>query len=257
MKSISSSICNQDLHSNSSQIFLSSIIHELKNPLNIIMGISHVLQKEIANPDSLNNCIECAKDLREVTQDLNELIHDILEVNYCNDGFNVCLNWEIDIKEIIRKMIKVNKDYAIYKRIIINSYVDENLPLVFLDQKRMKQIIANLISNAIKYSPKNSEIDVLANIVNNHLVIKIKDQGFGMNKEDIKNAFERFKTINNPNSGKVDSFGLGLPIVKELVEKQNGSIYVNSEVGKGTEFILSFNLNNASYNEENSQLHSQ
>ena len=118
-----------------------------------------------------------------------------------------------------------------------------------------RQILVNLISNAIKYSPKNTEIKISAKQVttggsavpgdtsvtnNNFLQIIVSDQGFGMTDPQLENAFQKYQTIQNPNSGKVDSFGLGLPIVKQLVELQRGTIEIESELNKGTAIKLKF-----------------
>ena len=115
----------------------------------------------------------------------------------------------------------------------------------------MKQIVTNLISNAIKYSSENTEIKISARCAevalgdlygaqNKFLEISITDHGFGMTPDQIQTAFQKYQTIQNSNSGIVDSFGLGLPITKQLVELQNGTIDMISEVGKGTEVKLKF-----------------
>jgi signal transduction histidine kinase len=104
----------------------------------------------------------------------------------------------------------------------------------------------------VKYSPKQSEVKIICRNISPHpllastkpnpefLEILVIDQGFGMNEEQVKNAFEKYQTIQNPNSGTVDSFGLGLPIAKHLVEMQNGIIEVKSELNVGTEIKLRF-----------------
>ena len=130
------------------------------------------------------------------------------------------------------------------KSIIINTEISEDLLPINLDAKRMKQIFSNLISNAIKYSPEGTEINIYAkNIVINQLnllQVIVADNGFGMDRHKLRSVFKKYKTIENTNSEIVDSFGLGLSITKELVELQNGKILVNSTVDKGSEFILEF-----------------
>ncbi len=113
-----------------------------------------------------------------------------------------------------------------------------------LDAKRIKEVLTNLISNAVKYSPKQSEVKITAknSFENNQefLEICVVDQGFGMTNSQIQTAFQKYQTIQNPNLGSVDSFGLGLPITKQLVELQNGKLEVRSELNKGTEIKLKF-----------------
>ena len=158
--------------------------------------------------------------------------------------FRVSLTKSIDVKNVIERSVKLNYGYAMRSNIVIQSEVAGDVTMIKLDEKRMKQILTNLISNAAKYSSPRTSIKIIAKrILENEsefLQIIIVDQGFGMTKEQIITAFQKYKTIQNPNSGKVDSFGMGLPIVKQLVELQNGVIEVESEVGKGTKIKLIF-----------------
>jgi signal transduction histidine kinase len=223
------------------------MIHELKNPISAISGISQILREEKDYNLSDSERIDYLNCIDESVNDLNELVHDLLDVS--SDGneettFSVDLTREIDVKEIVRRSVRLNKDYASRSGIKIDSEIVDDVYLIRLDLKRTKQILANLISNSIKYSPKKTTIKiVLKNIIKNekkYLEISVSDQGFGMSEEQVKIAFEKYKTIKNPNSGKVDSFGLGLPIVKELVELQKGNIQVISSLGKGTNMIITF-----------------
>ncbi len=228
-----------------SREFLNSIIHELKNPLNVIIGFSQILRDEANYKVSPQERADYLKDINESANDLNNLIHDLLDVGSALSGnFSVDLSAEIDVKDLIKRSIKLNYDYALSGRIKLVGEVAEDLNFIKLDAKRMKQILANLISNSIKYSPEKTEIKISAqNILENgakYLQIIVADQGFGMTPDQVQLAFQKYQTIKNPNSGKVDSFGLGLPIVKQLVELQNGTIEIKSELNKGTEIKLKF-----------------
>lgn len=236
-----------DEKNTASSDFIKSMIHELKNPISAISGISQILREEKDYNLSDSERIDYLNCIDESVNDLNELVHDLLDVS--SDGneettFSVDLTREIDVKEIVRRSVRLNKDYASRSGIKIDSEIVDDVYLIRLDLKRTKQILANLISNSIKYSPKKTTIKiVLKNIIKNekkYLEISVSDQGFGMSEEQVKIAFEKYKTIKNPNSGKVDSFGLGLPIVKELVELQKGNIQVISSLGKGTNMIITF-----------------
>ena len=175
---------------------MGAIIHELKTPLNAIVGFSQILREEVRKPNFIEECEDCTQEIINAANEMDNLIHDLLDVG------------------------------------------------IKLDEKRMKQILTNLISNAAKYSPPRTKIKIVARKFSENkkdfLQIIIVDQGFGMTKEQIKTAFQKYKTIQNPNSEKVDSFGMGLPIVKQLVELQSGTIEMISEVGKGTEIKLRF-----------------
>lgn len=227
--------------------FIKSMIHELKNPISAISGISQILQEErdynLSDSERMDylNCID------ESINDLNELVHDLLDVSVDGNeetSFSIDLTKEIDVKEIVRRSVRLNKNYASRNGIKISSEIADDIYLIRLDLKRTKQIIANLVSNSVKYSPEKTTIKiVLKNIIKSgkkYLEISVSDQGFGMTKEQVAIAFQKYKTINNPNSGKVDSFGLGLPIVKQLVELQRGNIQVISSPNQGTNMIITF-----------------
>jgi two-component system, cell cycle sensor histidine kinase PleC len=225
--------------------FLNSIIHELKTPLNAIIGFSEGIKLDIKDPKRAEECLEYAEEITRAANDLNEIIHDILEVNSGTSGnFTVDLSKEIDVKNLIKRSVKLNYDYATRRGISIKTEIKDDVSTIKLDAKRMKQILTNLISNALKYSPKKTEIKInVSNVFERNvkfLQIIIADQGFGMSKEEIALAFQKYQTLANPNSGKVDSFGLGLPITKQLVELQKGTIEAKSEAQKGTQMILQF-----------------
>jgi signal transduction histidine kinase len=274
--------------------FLSAITHELKTPLSAIISMSEILEENLAamslgnfsalasqnlsaanlkkNSELLAESKSCISDIASITSDMLSLVHDILDVSKVSSGnFSVNLNSEIDLRDVVKRAVKLNYDYSLKRNVAIKVEISDEVKLVKLDAKRMKQIFTNLISNAVKYSPAGSEVKVMIKnissyqddvnmwtglqtqssarfstesntkeIKNNFLEISVADQGFGMTQSQIQTAFQKFQTIENPNSGSVDSFGLGLPITKQLVELQNGTIKMKSEVGKGTIVILEF-----------------
>ncbi len=231
--------------------FLSAIIHELKTPLSAIMGFSEVLRDDMKDPSHVKECAIYAKEINEIAHDLNDLVHDLLDVGQVFSGnFSVNLSKRIDLRDIIKRSVRINYDYALKRNISIDVDVCEDLSLINLDEKRMKQIMVNLLSNAIKYSPANNKVQI--DVKNNYKIfapmsaveISIRDFGYGMSQEQIEKAFLKYSTIENPNSQNVDSFGFGLPIVKKLVELQNGVIEVDSEIGRGTNIKLIFPYQN-------------
>jgi len=225
--------------------FINSVVHELRNPLNAIVGLADILKNEGIYQISCKEREEYLRDISESARELNDMINDLLDIGSINSGsFSINLNNKVDIKDLVRRIVKLNFDLALKRKITLKSQVADDVEVIKLDAKRMKQILANLISNSIKYSPQNTEVTISAkNIVKDKrkfLQIIVADQGFGMTADQVTRAFQMYQTIQNPNSGTVDSFGLGLPIVKHLVEAQNGDIEVKSEPNKGTEVVLRF-----------------
>ena len=245
LKTTNASLSIEVRNNISNSEFLPAITHELKTPLSAIIGLANILQEEILNPQSRKECLEYIDDIRRTAYEMNDLVHDLLDVGAAASGnLSVDLSKEIDVLDAIKRSVKLNHDYALRREVTLKTEIIGNIKAIRLDAKRMKQILTNLISNAIKYSPKHTEIKISARTVFNlhykFLEITIADQGFGMTAKQVQTAFVKYKTIQNPNSGKVDSFGLGLPITKQLVELQKGTIEIESEPNKGTEVTLFF-----------------
>lgn len=262
-REISSNLAASDL--------LPAVTHELKTPISAIISFAENLRENFRDPKSVLECEDSISEIISVANEMNELVHDLLDVGQISSGnFSVDLSQNISISEVIKRSVRMNKDYAMRRNISLKTEISaEAMKSIKLDAKRMKQILTNLISNAVKYSKAQTEIKIICKIFSPHptllaendhsghfldaqsphgereleknfLEISVIDQGFGMTAEQLKTAFEKYKTFANENSETVDSFGLGLPIVKQLVELQNGSIEAISEVGKGTEMRIRF-----------------
>ncbi len=225
----------------SSSDFLPAIFHELKTPLSAISGFAQNLQQLVRNPSAVEECEESIKEIIAVVEDMNEIIIDLLDVSrasYANPSIH--LGNKINPPDVISKSVRLNRDYALRRKIILKTEIVSEIEPINLDEKRTKQILTNLISNAVKYSREGSEVRIVAGVENGFLEIAVIDCGFGISKDQMSIAFSKYGIIANENSGKVDSFGLGLPIVKQLVELQNGSIEIKSTVGVGTEIKIKF-----------------
>jgi two-component system, cell cycle sensor histidine kinase PleC len=224
--------------------FLAAITHELKTPLSAIQSFADVLQEDLLSPNSKEDCLSHVTEIKQIAADMSELIHDILDVSQVSSGnFSVNTDNQIDISDVIKRAVRLNRDYSLRRHVALKVEIADYVKMVKLDAKRMKQVMTNLISNAIKYSPEKTEVKIICKNNGNFLEISVADQGFGMTDLQVATAFEKYKTIQNPNSDKVDSFGLGLPITKSLIELQNGRIEVDSKIGEGTEIKLKFPLN--------------
>ncbi len=273
-KDFTSTYNNQKNQENFSQNeFLSAISHELKTPLNAILGFCDILKEKIKDSNSASlsfssssnsststkpnfldpEFLDYIKEINHAALEMKELVLDLLDVGAIASGnFSVDLGSEIDICDIIKRAVRLNYDYALKRNVSLKIEIADDVKLIKLDAKRMKQILTNLISNAVKYSPQKSEVKIICKNIAPHplktafkpnpefLEISVIDQGFGMTKQQIEIAFQKYQTIQNPNSGSVDSFGLGLPITKQLIELQNGNLEVSSEVNKGTAMKMKF-----------------
>ena len=132
---------------------------------------------------------------------------------------------------------------ALNKSISIQRLIDKNLPLVEYDKDLLDRILSNLISNAIKYSPSNTQVKIFSEVFAQRLFIVVKDEGLGMNEDDLKNVFQEFKKLSARPTGAETSSGLGLSITKKLVSELGGQIIARSDgKNKGSEFEITLNI---------------
>ena len=240
--------------------FLAQSVHEFKNFVFGIQGCAEIIKSDLknlihkiesgSNFDQAKNLhelkidFELSLDIIDSASELTDFINDLIDLNQAESGefkINKSPN-PTDIENILKQSVKLMQKRAKKSNILIITRIEENLyqPL-FLDQRRVKQVVINLISNAVKYSPQETIIEISAKTIDDKKGIKPKrveiifhDHGFGMTEEEIEIALQKYKTIENVNSGKVDSIGLGLPIVKYLIEKQGGTLEIKSKKNLGT-----------------------
>lgn len=213
--------------------FVANVSHELKTPLTSIKGFAETLKyvDDPINKEKFLNIIDAEAER------LTRLINDILSLSDIETSMNL-KNDNIDINEIINNvhyLIKNNAD----KKNISMSIVGEKLPVIKGDEDRFKQMIINLVDNAIKYSDDNGSIEIGTKFVKSNCVIWVKDSGVGIPKEDIHRVFERFYRVDKARSRAQGGTGLGLAIVKHIVMSFRGTIELESELGKGSNFIIS------------------
>jgi signal transduction histidine kinase/ActR/RegA family two-component response regulator len=226
--------------------FLASTSHELRTPLNSIIGFSRLLLKGIGGP--LTDMQK--QDLTTIHkngQHLLELINDILDQSKIEAG-QMELNFDyFSIVDVIGGVMSTSASLYTEKPIDLLHQVPNDLPEVWGDEFRTRQILLNLVSNAVKFTDSGS-ITVSAKLVTEDdgaemVHISVKDTGIGISPEDMHVLFEAFRQVDSTTTRKYEGTGLGLPITKALVELQGGQIWVESEVGAGSNFSFSVPLN--------------
>lgn len=223
---------------------LANISHELKNPISAIRNVVYFLKDNLEN-NNKKDYIEYLDDIEECSNETLVLIEDLLDISHLNSGkLNVDLSKKIDLPEVIKRTISTIKNLYLQYDITFSTTIAEDIPLLYLDNRRLKQILVNLISNSIKYSKDKINVTILLNYDKSSKTVEIiiSDNGIGMSCHEIEHALEEYQTIKHNNSKNIDAFGIGLPLVKYLVEKQNGNIHINSVKNFGTDVILKFNL---------------
>ncbi len=225
--------------------FLSSVSHEIRNPITAIYSIGEILENK-EGYDALDdeNKRYFLREIKNQASESLEFIQDLLDVGQSESGnFKLAELKEENLEELMYKSIKIVRGSAIRSEITIDFKSDICLPKILCDQRRIKQIFVNLLNNSIKYSNKNTKISIKikeSSSANKKIKIILRDQGFGMSKSGIKKALIKYGTIKNNNTHKVDSLGLGLPLVRHLIEEHKGSLKIESEIGKGSKFTIEF-----------------
>ena len=221
--------------------FIATVSHEMRTPLTSIRGFSQTLLSSWDKLDEENKK-KFVKIIGEQSNRLINLIENILTVSKLNS--DKPLLRAVDVVKANEKILPLIKQkYPEHK--FVENYA-RNLPPANLDEEKFEQIMTNLLDNGCKYSENNSTVTISASLNNNFVVIEVKDEGVGIPADSINNIFEKFVRLENHLTSKTQGNGLGLYITKNLVKSMNGEIEVESELGKGTKFILKFPV----YNEE-------
>lgn len=227
--------------------FLAFTAHEVRSPLGFILTGSEIMTKELMGkmPEAY---MKYAEGIHQNGQVILQFITDILDENQIIEGKFKIVNSFADIKLIIREAINLNKArYKDRKVNIKDIYLDKALPLVICDKGRMLQVFSNLISNGIKYSNDGTTLTITAVMNDENLEIHIKDEGFGMSQDDIKIALSVYGSVQKSNYH-VGSYGLGLPIVKMLLDAHEAELKIESKDGAGTIVKIIFPKHKLVYN---------
>lgn len=211
--------------------FISTVSHELRTPLTSIRGFSQTM---LASWDKLDDESK-KKFLNIIVEQSNRLINlveNMLSVTKLQNSKENLIYKEIQVKPVIEMISSIVKNQ--YKDKKINIEIPNTTPAILADKDKFQQIMTNLIENAAKYGDDNTTITVKANINKDMVSIKVTNQGIEIPKEDYEKIFTKFSRIDNPLTRKVQGSGLGLYITKNLVEKMQGQISVQSENHKTT-----------------------
>ncbi|AUI68668.1 PAS domain-containing hybrid sensor histidine kinase/response regulator [Beggiatoa leptomitoformis] len=221
--------------------FLAAMSHELRTPLNSILGMSEGLQEQIYG--ELNSKqLKSLHTIEESGRHLLSLINDILDLAKIEAGkLKLDMN-TLSLEQVCQSSLRMIKQAALKKRIKVNFQLSDTTLLMLGDERRVKQILVNLLSNAVKFTPEGGTIglDVQANVEKHTIQMTVWDTGIGIAVEDFPLLFQPFAQLDTSLSRKFLGTGLGLSLVKRFIEMHGGKIIVNSEINKGSSFLVSF-----------------
>jgi PAS domain S-box-containing protein len=217
--------------------FVATVSHDLKNPINAITLAAEILDKT----GPLNEKqTELQGRILQVAQYMNELITDLLDLGKIQAGLDLHLT-TFDLAVLIQDVLFSLEALADHNQQTITLQLPAQLTLT-ADQRRLKQVLLNLVGNAIKYTPLQGKVDITATIDQENVLIAIRDTGIGIPAQDLPYIFDKFYRVKNEDTKRIKGTGLGLAIVQSIVEAHHGRIWVDSTPGKGSTFTFSLPL---------------
>ncbi|MGC3961114.1 MAG: HAMP domain-containing sensor histidine kinase [Verrucomicrobiota bacterium] len=214
--------------------FLGIAAHDLKNPLTVIIGTAELLKMNSLPPAQAT---KFAGNIVGAGQRMFQLIKDLLDANAIEQGKFTSNIERCDLRALAAECVANNQPHATRKEIVICT--EEGGPVWGrADRNATMQILDNLISNAVKFSPQKSTVQVIASLENGHISISVKDHGPGLSDDDQKKLFGKFARLSAQPTGGESSTGLGLSIVKKLAEAMSGTVFCRSKLGEGATFVL-------------------
>jgi signal transduction histidine kinase/ActR/RegA family two-component response regulator len=215
--------------------FLSTVSHELRNPLNSIMLWSSTLLSDAAVTGTARRGLTAIdRAVRAQTQ----LVDDLLDISRIESGRMRLDVQLVDLPEVVKAAVESMRAAAEAKSITLQEIVDPRAATVLGDPGRLQQVVWNLISNAVKFTPKDGKIQVRVERINSHVEITVADTGQGIDAASLNSVFDRFWQAENPGQSKL-GVGLGLSIVREIVNLHGGTVSAQSDgLGKGSTFTI-------------------
>jgi len=234
------------LHKEGKQVrfqFLTVLSHELKSPLNAIEGYLRMMQEKQAG-DKIDDYIEPIDRSLSRIQAMRNLIMDLLDLTHIESGKRKRDLRELDLVLVAKSALDTMTPMAVQRDIKLDLIADESQP-IYADSDDIEILLNNLISNAVKYNVNGGWVRCEVGHTDSHIFCKVSDSGIGIQAEDIPKLFHEFSRIKNPLSKNVSGSGLGLSIVKKILELYGAEINVESTPGKGSIFTLLFPLANS------------
>jgi signal transduction histidine kinase len=212
---------------------LRAVAHDLRNPIGGIAALTVAMEDDDFTPEQR----ELINIIRETSNDTLELISELLEVT--NEGDSQVKKELVDINSLLNKSVELLRFKAAEKSQRIDLTLLKKADEIVINREKIWRVLSNLISNAIKFSPKGAPIEVRIIDSKSAVEIIVKDNGIGVPVKMQQEIFNMFTTAKRPGTAGEKSFGLGLSISKQIVENHNGRIWVESEPGKGSSFYVS------------------
>ena len=243
---------NKEIAEHSNRVkneFLSRMSHEMRTPMNAITSVMYIINMHNHNiPESLK---EYLNEIDKASSSLEQLINDVLDVSNMEYGIFKISNSVFDADAMFKDVLQTASYNSTKKQQVFKHIFDPTIPSSLIgDEKRLKQVITNLLANAIKFTPEKGEIFFETEVINFEngiitLQVTVTDNGIGIAKEHQEKLFMIFEQVDGSFSREYGGIGIGLPLSKRIVEMMDGKMWVESELDKGASFIFTCKLQKA------------
>jgi signal transduction histidine kinase len=215
--------------------FFANISHELRTPLTLLIApLEALLRRYAVDPETK----ELLVTMQSNGMRLLKLINDLLDLVRLESGVMQVKREPVDIADFIKGLASAARQVANDKRINLETWIDPELGAILVDRDKLEKIVLNLQFNALKFTPSGGRVDLRAEKQGNEFVLLVKDTGMGISAKNLPNLFSRFWQADDSSRRKYQGVGIGLALVKELVEVQGGKVSVESQEGKGSVFTV-------------------
>lgn len=227
--------------SNAKSAFLANMSHELRTPLNAVIGFSEILTNELFGQLGDARYREYASDILASGRHLLSLVNDLLDHTRIEAGRMEINEAELDVQEQVEAAIRLMRERAATGQVTLLSSVPDALPYLVADERAVRQMLLNLLGNAVKFTPPGGSVQLTARLEDDgRLAIAASDTGIGMKREDVPRALEPFVQLHHHMNKAYGGTGLGLPLVQALMRLHGGSITIDSMEGSGTTVTIRF-----------------
>jgi len=233
-------ITQQQKLENSRREFVANVSHELRTPLTTVKGYVETMMDSVEENDIDKDMFSTfLGTVNKETDRMTRLVKDLLTLSKLDYGHRELKKEDVDVSHLVMGVVERMKINASSKNVRLIYEPTNQLPIIMGDKDRLEQVIVNIISNAIKYTPGGEgEVFVSTGRMYQNVYIKIKDNGMGIPKDDLPHVFERFYRVDKARSREQGGTGLGLAISNEIVKEHGGKITISSDYGVGTEVII-------------------
>jgi cell cycle sensor histidine kinase DivJ len=218
--------------------FIATVSHELRTPLNAIIGFSEMLHRDLRTPNGNTRHAEYSRIVRESGEHLMSLVNDLLDVSKIEAGrLSICAE-PFPVRDVITSSADTLRPALAAKSIALDVFISNDLVEMTADRRACKQMLMNLLSNACKFTPSGGRIELSAVVEGENAVLSVRDYGIGIAKDHVTRLGEPFYQVDSSYTRQLEGAGLGLAIVRGLVELHGGRLQVESALDEGSCFRL-------------------